>query len=359
MAAIERLYCAYVTCSLGFSASGECQVTDDFLSRIEKSLTSGRRQLSSAAAAPCLEAVATLDGHACWGEQVFSGLARMNAAFDLCEAAAPGTLTEGERCFDDAECVGGWCDLASCPGKCIPFRPSGGPCEAHVECGHASVCLAVGEGAAHCVPLGNRDAQCDEARPCLEPFACVGGVCAEPAGASSGASCLGDADCGSDARCVDGRCLLKSGIGGPCTAGVSLFPSPSPDCRGSLVCAGVRFDDEGRVEQEGRCAVPSELQEPCYPDAVEFVDGVALNTSADGCYFGLVCDPATRRCAAGPGPGEPCLAGRCAQDSYCDGVRCQALRAPGQSCRSPVECFGACEAGVCAEPPPNVACPPP
>jgi hypothetical protein len=359
MAATERLYCAYATCTLGFSATEECRVTNDFLAQIEKSLRSGRRRLASSKAAACVEATRTLDGHACWGEKVSAGLSRMVEALDRCDAAASGTLVIGERCYDTAECDGGYCDLTACPGACVPLRAPGSACSDHVECGAGALCLTGAQGDSRCVPLSVRGEACDDGRPCVDALACIGGVCADPEGVSPGAACRGDSDCGFDARCVEGGCLLKSGIGGPCSAGVSIFPSPSPDCRGALVCAGVEFDDDGTVLREGRCAVPSEVHEPCYPDVVEVFEGIGLNTSADGCFFGLVCDPSTRRCAHGPGPEEPCLAGRCEQDAYCDGRTCHVYRSPGQSCRSGLECFGACEDGVCAMPPANVACPAP
>jgi hypothetical protein len=359
MTATRALLCALITCDLGFSADAPCQVTDDYLGQIEKSLTSGRRRLDPVRAQAFIAAVATLDGHACWGESVTAGLARMVEALDLADAAAPGTVALGQRCFDVAECDGGYCDLTACPGVCKTRHAAGDACNSHPECGAGALCVAVSADAARCVSPGPAGAVCDGERPCADPYACLGGVCADPAEVASGASCRDADDCGPDARCRDERCVSKSGIGGPCAAGVTVFPSPSPDCRGSLVCAGAEFDDDGLVTREGRCAVPSESREPCYPDAVEFVDGVPLNTSADGCFFGLVCDPATRRCALGPKPGEPCLAGRCEQGAYCDGMLCQALRMPGEQCLGPLECTGACDAGVCAPPPPNIACPAP
>jgi hypothetical protein len=283
----------------------------------------------------------------------------MVAALDLADAAAPGTVVTGGRCFDPAECAGGYCDLTACPGTCRPLHAPGTSCAAHEECGPGAVCLETDEGRPLCAPLRAVGEACDDSHLCADPFACIRGVCADPTAIAPGTACAADSDCGPDARCIDGACVFKSGIGDPCTAGTSLFPSPSPDCRGSLVCAGVELDDAGQVTREGRCAVPSEAREPCYPEVVEIFDGVALNTSADGCFFGLVCDPSTRRCALGPKPGEPCLASRCEQGAYCDGTTCRAYRSPGQRCSSTRECAGACEGGVCGLPPPNVACPAP
>lgn len=132
-----------------------------------------------------------------------------------------------------------------------------------------------------------------------------------------GEPCDDDEVCQPGLDCRDDRCVSMPGDGDPCL---------DHDCDEDLICG----PDDKCHERAGQGA-------SCEDD--------------DQCQDDLYCNEVAKQCRSYPGSGEPCVAGRCQDGTYCgDGDVCRDVRSPGEACSADHECAtDRCEASVCAE----------
>jgi len=157
-----------------------------------------------------------------------------------------GTLSDGETCETAAQCASGHCRPAETCGVCAPAAAVGDSCSANVICGHfdlvcdvaTSKCVAKTPIGGACDDFGDcgvdascRDGTCvnragegeacggEKSGPpdCAQELACVRGTCAKMVAVALGEACDGARLCRGAARCVSGKCVAKTPLGGACT----------------------------------------------------------------------------------------------------------------------------------------------
>lgn len=202
----------------------------------------------------------------------------------------------------------------------------------------------------------------------------LGGSCFADDECVDGAVC-DRAACPGDQLCCTGECVEQRvlGVGERC-------PLPQPGVRITAVCADTSYcqlppdDGSGMPPTEGTCQVRSDNGLPC--DQVDgCLDGQRCDQGGSGnCYklaatgescnpslqrgscIGVndVCSPESSQCVLAPGPGEPCVLGRCAGWATCqnDGMgteTCVALPRAGEACDGSLPCLGdlTCRDGTC------------
>jgi hypothetical protein len=209
-----------------------------------------------------------------------------------------GRIDLGDACFADEECQGeAICDRSACPGNQLCCTG---------ECVEFRT-LSVGETC----PLSQQGmrltAGCEELAYCQSP-------------PFDG---MGDPP-------TQGQCVARSDNGLPC--------DQVDGCLDGQRCA---------VGGSGNCYKLSESGEMCNPMLQQ---GSCLAISE-------VCSPGSSTCEAAPGPGQPCVNGRCAGWARCmdpdgSGGMCVAMPRAGEACDGSIPCLGDLfcdnDAGVCA-----------
>jgi len=212
-----------------------------------------------------------------------------------CDLDDPGTLPDGERCFDETQCASGYCyrdtsnmadygDYAFSCGVCMPRTPLGvacdydTPCEEGAYCGNANICV---------LPPGVGQS-CEESYVCAGDASCDygSGLCVAPV--ANGSACTSQSMCAYGSTCVDGVCDPGRGLGEECDFG----------CAGALTCIEGRCAkptyvppgsvcDEDTYCQVGSC---SSYYEPGVCPTL-LADGAPCNDSASNaqCNYGSVC----------------------------------------------------------------------
>ena len=208
-------------------------------------------------------------------------------------------------------------DVRGLPGTCAAFAATGAACDS-APCGPSDVC----DGQSHtCKTLGAAGA------PCTGPFDCVPGLrCVTDAmargtcgtGGTAGAPCMSHASCAATFYCdpTTTKCAASLNAGSACTLPFQ--------CRSGLVCVGLPQGGAGT----GTCGAFLDAGGTCTPNAL-------------GCPQDMTCDPATKKCTARPGAGQPCGPGpgdRCNLSTYCDGgtMKCTPRVSYGGACEIPV-----------------------
>ncbi len=311
-----------------FSFGTSCHPSSSEAGELDEAVARGTVCFDDAAAAACLDALATLPCDEL-----------LHATLELCMRATRPRLAPGEACVDDRECIAGRCVTgASCPGTCeaLPAegeacadlldcapglyctsgtcrapQPEGAPCQAVVQCQAGLLC--VDGSCAPGLPEGERCApfECDETSYC----AVAGNVCRARGG--EGASCSEPEECLEGLVCSSRICRVARGPGDPC--------SLASECPQAFGC-------------DGTCVPLPRVGEAC--DATL------------GCWEGDCIDgTCTRRSA-----GETCSSDADCE-GYCDidvvfGNECVDRRPAGSSCSFARTCERGleCRAGECRAP---------
>ncbi|HEY0839544.1 MAG TPA: hypothetical protein VGD74_05115 [Vulgatibacter sp.] len=295
-----------------------------------------------------------------------------------------------ERCYDDVECAGGFCES----GACVPRAQRGQSCwrssayhdgSGLVEsnCAAGLVCASHSHRCESPAPMGARcgdDGDCGAHHgyrsadaPICDP-ATDPPRCAAPRSIPAGGACLGHRACGADLRCranADGSSTCRGpGAVGEACVGRSGPPEPEPSCEPGLYCApGSPWTCQVRAGLGESCA-DSECEEGLVCRGGSRLCGYAsAATEACGvdedCRAGLVCIAgacAPRSSTGGPcdaedhcaGDGDSCILGVCAARSVaggpcafpgdcaiglrCDMGTCIATRKVGEPCQSHYAC---------------------
>ncbi len=203
----------------------------------------------------------------------------------LADARAPvfgGRIDPGGSCFADEECRGdAICDRAACPGGQVCCT---GNCVEWQVLGVGQTCPLPQDGV-------RISAGCEDAAYCQVP-----------------------ADDGSGMPPTSGTCLARADNGLPCD-GVD-------GCLDGQRC---------NVGGSGNCYKLSASGEMCNP---QLAQGSCLAINE-------VCSPSSSSCVAAPGPGEACVAGRCAPYAICmDDTTCVARPRSGEACDGSIPCLG-------------------
>ena len=310
-----------------------------------RTASAGRVSFDAGHAQACLEAINAL---AC---PIYA------AAFDSslldppdCQATVAGQVAVGGDCYGTGECAKGFCDLSSCPGKCVAYAQTGTACSAvstpcdfgaGLRCikGHCAARLAAGAG------CGN-SADCQPGLFCsyASPRQCT----AYGTG-SAGAACRSIEECAQGFYCLRSRtgraCTAQVQAGGACAEDGAHVGAVASECALGLVCAGYSYDNAKLVATPGLCAHASDIGGPCKTIVAD--PNVVANT---GCLAGLVCSngtcaapPNTGACAEDPSGGFP----QCDQrKAYCDtsSGTCGTLVGDGAVCATSDQCkSGACD----------------
>ena len=220
-----------------------------------------------------------------------------------------GQQGNGDACYFAGECADGFfCAIASfgsC-GSCQPEAPIGGSCAA-APCVDGARCFNVG-GMNTCL-----DVTLDENASC---------------GTSQTGLCRGRLQCIINAAQTAASCTRPAANGAACATTSQVTPncnSLAGDICVNGTCQTVSFGGVG-----GSCNPPSQ------------------------CDSSGVCNAGNLMCAARPTAGQPCAAGACADDHYCDaqdfcqsnlqqGAACNA----GETCGTGLVCIGAPGAQTC------------
>lgn len=184
-------------------------------------------------------------------ESLFGG-----AVFDLCSLPA-GTLDDGKRCFDAAQCKSGVCRQPAgeeC-GVCARAPAAGEPC-ADGSCSAALTCVS-----GKCLERAQPGKPCVESRQCPLAYSCVDGSCV--ASLTEGAACDPTGKTGNSCSLKDGLFCLGVPPAGSCTkigladAGKACgqaSPTTFTLCKASGNCKG---------SPTGVCEVAPGPGEPC------------------------------------------------------------------------------------------------
>jgi hypothetical protein len=210
---------------------------------------------------------------------------------DARKAVFSGNVSMGNPCWTDEECAGGdaVCDTLACDGA--------GQLCCHGTCKPFRV-LAIGDNC----PLNS-----DET---------------DFRGCSDDAYCAPPADDGSGEPPMLGICTPRADNGMPCEA--------VDGCQDGLRC---------NVGDSGTCYQLSGSGGECNP-----------NLGNGSCIrIDEVCGPGMRRCVDAPGPGQPCIQGRCQLHAICQDDTCRARPRAGQPCDGSIPCLGDlnCQDGTC------------
>jgi len=229
--------------------------------------------------------IATLRDLSCEGT-----VANTRLIADARSAVFAGRIAPGDACFADAECQGdAICDRAACPGNQLCCTGT---------CVEWNV-LSVGQ---RC-PLPQDGVRLS-------------------AGCEDSAYCQVPADDGSEMPPTEGTCLSRSDNGLPCDAVDGCLDGQRCNVGGSGNCY--------KLSASGEMCNPSLQQGSC----------LAINE---------VCSPTSSTCEPAPGPGQPCVQGRCAPHAVCMEDACVARPRAGEACDGSISCLGDlnCNEDVC------------
>ncbi len=294
--ALVHAFCSHLArCDAYVSMDACLAFNADFdISRTLDAIAAGRIAYDEEDAGACADALA---GASC---DSTSTTVRYNP--EACERAFRGAVADGGRCYRDAECVSGRCDIpdcgqACCVGPCLPTIADaaiGASC-ATADCVRGAFCDANDV----CTALLARGAACSFAFQCGSGLTCAGDVCVTAA--HRGDPCLdGFYDDVGD-RCDGSKCVVRSGIGGPCTARFGGVY----DCQFPLVCS------PGLT-----CVEPPTAGQPCVGNA---------------CGASQFCNDHDV-CEAPRVNGAPCVLHADCASSYCDATGANWVCAPEQVC---------------------------
>jgi hypothetical protein len=318
-------------------------------------IEAGHTRFDPARAARCLDAL-QIDPATCWGESapfvhgywpvdpmgmlftppsVLSGVRKPIP--DDCAAVFSGLVPDGAQCDDWRDCSSRFCELDGTGRNrtiCYPATREGEQCAMN-RCAASLFCAASNL----CSPVRHEGDSCTAADHCSSTLTCD--------------------DCEFSLGCVNDRCT-KADVGQPCgellpdcksgllcdmasIPGTCHPPPPQhncaqttldPPCVGNQICFG--------PPDHGTCDIPQDVGGPCL---------VGLPGRAAGCFAGLICDPATAKCALPPKTGQPCVDGVCDPfTAFCSNGTCKAQLAAGQRCDFKVDVCEAptqCLDGVC------------
>ena len=354
--------------------------------QLRRAVASGRAKYDGRKAKVCLDQSPFRNPANCWGPSAPLDLrVRLRAIShggrpSECAQVFTGSVADGGACYLDADCANEKCLRDTCPGRCAHTVPPGAPCRAYDFCPPPNTgftvcdvcpagtrCTPNGVTLPTCQPPGlpkSTGAACFYDDECQSGLLCLAGHCST--GLASGGSCgPTDDNCGLDLYCNPtdpsqstlGTCAARLDAGATCDDGgfqincalpIRFYGLASLSCKGNQMCAGVVRDSKGQVIAQGHCAAPQGVGAPCARPATGSPDPGTM-----GCSFGLVCDPATSKCARPPPAGQPCVDGICDWGTaYCNacGGTCQSKKADGQPCQVPDECqpSSLCDFGTCA-----------
>jgi hypothetical protein len=350
--------------------------------QLQRAVASGRAKYDGRKARTCLDQSPFRNPSNCWGPSASVDLkVRLRAIFrgapgpPDCTQIFTGTVADGEACDLDAECANQKCIRDTC--KCAQTIPPGGPCRPHDFCPTGGFtfcgvcpagtrCTRGGATLPTCQPPGplkSAGAACFYDDDCQDALFCVAGQCSTPLALGASCDAAGDG-CGIDLYCKPtdpsqsspAVCAARLDAGAACADWgyqVSCEPSfqsnglAALDCKGNQMCAGGLRDSLGHLVTPAQCATPQGVGGPCTRPAAG-----APNPDTMGCYLGLVCDPATSRCARPPRAGRPCIDGLCDWGTaFCNacGGTCLSKKADGEACQLSNECQASslCAFGNC------------
>lgn len=305
----------------------------------------------------------------------------------------------GQPCGPLAPCLEGYCpnfNIEACQ-VCQAYRPIDGPCNGTTDLCEPSIarCTSRPDGGTACTALAVNGTPCTTGSECQSGQCVADGVGGNVCGrVSQGSACTTTFVCAAGDFClgvhldagvlVAGSCAAKVDAGAPCPD-----PTSGEGCNGSLLCVdGTCREFSAYTRAVGaRCTVPRQciagaycqglfasadgtgtctntlptgtlceigVEEPCQSPARCVARGaesrclVPLQRGAkcEGpteCADELVCaltsDGGT--CVPAAGLGESCAVHRTCAEGSCEadaGLRCVALAAGGEPCRSDVRC---------------------
>lgn len=307
-------------------------------------VTAGRMGFDAASAQQCIDGVAA----APCSSSLFAP-----ALSAQCDAMFIAKVAPGGSCFDDEECVGGYCEAgATCPSKCKALAAAGADCSStrcakNLFCDtNTRKCTALKANGAECTS----DTECQSAQ-CPSDASTRHCAPAQAATVAAGQSCTASAECQSGLYCKakadhsGSTCVAQLAAGAACAENGDTA-AMSSGCAGSLACAGSSFGLNGSTPEytAGKCAAWSGVGGTCLPVPPSAYFGIS------GCMYGLVCG-SDKKCATPPATG-PCakdLLADCARSSYCDSAdsQCKAKKDAGAQCGGDGECkSGSCDAAT-------------
>jgi hypothetical protein len=232
------------------------------------------------------------------------------ADVEACGIVTMPNTAPGGVCYLDDECIGGSCELATCPGICVARGGLGAACTGSSECQSHLSCrsgLCAGRGGAGdpctagcesglfcdatstCRPLQGEGAACASDFECARDLYCPAGTCASlPAEGETCRDRFNEPRCDGDLRCVDSVCRAPNAEGATCTA--------TAECYWGSRCLA------------GTCQPIFGLGDVC--------------DRSDQCVSGASCHAS--RCVPSPDVGEACQPGDRCLRGECDGTTCVA-----------------------------------
>ena len=318
----------------------------DAVADVKKAIAAGRVQYDAVKAKSCADALAAPFA-VCWGADAAQRGPAPSPAD--CQRVFTGAVADGAACYLGAECASGECAFGKgvCPGACAKTLPSGADCTGAGACARGLIC---GQDAGTCQAPGAAGATCVDSSECQAGLRCAQSHCALPL--TAGASCAppngGEDPCGNDLYCPGNNCQPRVDTGVACTTPATPLQLASRQCKGNQMCVGATRDSKGNLLSSGHCGAPEDVGSAC----IRPVNGVSSPLSV-GCYIGLVCDPASSRCALAPRAPAPCIDGLCDPGSaYCGSGTCLAQIADGSACSSRGQCHrnSDCVNSLCTAP---------
>lgn len=259
-----------------------------------------------------------------------------------------GTVASGGSCFESEECEAAFsCDTsASCPGTCVARVALGlspGPGQ---ECVKSAF---VSQGV--CTALVSANASCAGGLSCAEPNVCsASNVCAaRPPARGLNEACLPVDACGQGLQCVNAVCVPRGDVNAAC--------DDARRCKDGLRCsaantcvvvqygvAGAPCAEDGDACQPGFFCSGSSCA-PLRPNGGACTD-TGFECAPDlFCVQNVCTAPAALNAACGPMI-------QCAEGLFCEaGGRCANLKAAGAACVEAQECAGTCQGLRCTVPP--------
>lgn len=218
-------------------------------------------------------------------------LANSRALIEARQAIFNGLVDAGDGCFVDEECSGdAICDRFDCPGDLVCCT---GTCVENRVLSNGSACTLLTDGRR----ITDR---CEDDAYCAAPP--DDGMDGEPA--------------------MMGTCNPRVDNGMPCDVNEQCFDGQRCDSGDSGTC--FRLSGDG---------------EQCNP----------MITAGSCVLTNQICDMGSSTCVDAPGPGSPCVFGRCQPYAECREDMCVANPRLGEACDGSIQCLGDldCRDGVC------------